>query len=113
MNVPSTIMHSESFNEEGLLIDIELSEVALKISKLTFGWNNHSEPINEAHELLNIVRKLSLDISEYEQKIGSNLSDYQRNKIYDSMNDIEKLIPHMKNKIKIPEKTESVLIKDN
>jgi len=113
MNLSFTIMHSDGFNEEGLLIDIELSEVALKISKLTFGWNNHSEPIKEAHKLLNIVRKLSLNISEYEQKISFNLSEYQRNKIYDSMEDVEKLIPYMKNKIKIPEETESVLIKDN
>ncbi len=92
-------MHAEKFDEEGLLKDIELSELALKISKLTFGWNNHSDPVKEAHTFLDHVRKLSIEISEYEQRIGSNLSEYQRNKIYNSMEDLEKLISYMKNKI--------------
>ena len=92
-------MHAEKFDEEGLLKDIELSELALKISKLTFGWNNHSDPVKEAHTFLNRVRQLSMEISEYEQRMGSNLSEYQRNKIYNSMEDLEKLISYMKNKI--------------
>ena len=40
-----------------------------------------------------------MEISEYEERIGSNLSEYQRNKIYNSMEDLEKLISYMKNKI--------------
>ncbi|MBI3254894.1 MAG: hypothetical protein HYZ55_03250 [Nitrosarchaeum sp.] len=101
-------MHSENFDEEGLLKDIQLSELSLKISKLTFQWNNHSEPIKEAHRLLDEVRKYSLEISEYDHRIGSKLSDYQRNKIYNSMEDLEKLIPYMKNKIKPSEILENI-----
>lgn len=56
-----------------------------------------------------MVRKLSLDISDYDQRLGSNLSEYQRNKIYTSMDELEKLIPYMKNKIKISESLENIL----
>jgi undecaprenyl pyrophosphate synthase len=90
----------EYLDEEGLLKVMQLSELSLKISKLTFNWNNFSDPNKEAHELMNMVRKFSLDISEYEQRMGSKLSEDQRNIIYNSMEDLEKLIPYMKNKIK-------------
>jgi len=106
-------MQTGNFDEEGLLKDMELSELALKISKLTFGWNNHLDPIKESQKLLDIVRKLSLEISEYEQRMGPNLSEYQRNKIYNSMEDVENLIPYMKNKIKPQERLENILNKDN
>ena len=106
-------MQKGKFDEEGLLKDIELSELALKISKLTFGWNNHSNPIKESQKILDIVRKLSLEISEYEQRMGPNLSEYQRNKIYNSMEDVENLIPYMKNKIKPQERLKNILNKDN
>lgn len=102
-------MHSENFDEEGLLKDIQISELSLKISKLTFQWNNHSEPIKEAHRLLDDVRKYSLEISEYDHRMGSKLSEYQRNKIYNSMEDLEKLIPYMKNKIKPSEILENIV----
>ncbi|TAK21068.1 MAG: hypothetical protein EPO37_03750 [Nitrosarchaeum sp.] len=102
-------MHSENFDEEGLLKDIQLSELSLKISKLTFQWNNHSEPVKEAHRLLDEVRKYSLEISEYDHRMGSKLSEYQRNKIYNSMEDLEKLIPYMKNKIKPSEILENIV----
>ncbi|MDO8640016.1 MAG: hypothetical protein Q7R33_00560 [Nitrosarchaeum sp.] len=92
-------------DEEGLLKDIQLSELSLKISKLTFGWNNYSDPVKEAHRLMNMVRKFSLDISEYEQRMGSKLGEYQRNIIHNSMDDLEKLIPYMQNKIKPSENT--------
>ncbi len=46
-------MGSERLDEEGLLKNIQLSELALKISKLTFGWNNHVEPEKEAQILMN------------------------------------------------------------
>jgi len=106
-------MQSGKFDEEGLLIDIELSELALKISKLTFGWNNHSDPIKESQKHMDTVRKLALEISEYEQRMGSDLSEYQRIKIYRSMEDVENLIPYMKNKIKPHERLEKILNTDN
>jgi hypothetical protein len=95
----SIFMDSGNFDEEGLLKNIQLSELALKMSKHTFGWNNHSDPVKKAHELMSEVRKLSLEISEYDQRMGSALGEYQRNIIYNSMEDLENLISHMKNKI--------------
>ena len=105
--------NSENFDEEGLLKKIQLSELALKISKLTFGWNNHSDPVKVANGLMDKVGKLSLEISEYDQRIGSKLSEYQRNIIYNSMEELEKLIPYMKNKIKPTESLETVDQTDN
>jgi len=99
-------MGSERLDEEGLLKNIQLSELALKISKLTFGWSNHMEPEKEAQVLMSEVRKCSLEISEYEQRMGSSLGEYQRNVIYNSMEELEKLIPYMKNKIKPAESLE-------
>jgi undecaprenyl pyrophosphate synthase len=96
-------------DEEGLLKDIRLSELSLKISKLTFGWNNYSDPVKEAHRLMNMVRTFSLDILEYEQRMGSKLGEYQRNIIHNSMDDLEKLIPYMQNKIKPSESTVQIL----
>jgi len=92
-------MDSEYFDEEGLLKIIQLSKLSLKISKLTFGWNNHSDPVKEALRFMDEVQKCSLEISEYEHRMGSKLSEYQRNKIYNSMEELEKLIPNMENKI--------------
>ncbi len=105
-------MQSGNFDEEGLLKDMELSEIALKISKLTFGWNNYTDPEKESQRLLNRVRKLSLEISDYEHRMGTNLSEYQRNKIYNSMEDLQNLIPFMKNKIVSYESSEDILNKD-
>ena len=45
-------------------------------------------------------QKLFLEISEYEQRMGSKLNEYQRNKIDNAVEDLGKLIPYMKNKIK-------------
>ena len=112
----ATFMNSQPFDEEGLLKVIQLSELSLKISKLTFGWNNYSDPIKEADRLMDEYRKCSLELSEYEQRMGSKLSEFQRNKIYNSMEDLEKLIPYMKNKIKptespeIPDHTDDSLV---
>ena len=105
-------MKPGSFDEEGLLKEMEISELALKISKLTFGWKNHSNPAKEALSILNRVRKLSLEISDYEHRMGSELSEYQRNKIYNSMEDLQNLIPFMKNKIESYESSENILNKD-
>ncbi len=89
----------QEIDEEGLLKNMEISELALKISKLTFGWNNHSDPINQAHKLMKEVQRISLEVSEYEDRMGSRLSDYQRNLIYNSIEEVEKLIPYLKKKI--------------
>jgi len=104
----SLTRNSENIDEEGLLKNIQLSELALKISKLTFGWNNHSDPIKEACGVMDEVRKLSLEISEYEQRMGPNLNESQRNQIEIGMEELEKLIPYMKNKIKPTESLEIV-----
>jgi len=100
---------TENFDEEGLLKDIQVSELAVKITKLTFKWNNYSSPIKEAHGLMDNVRKLSLEILEYEHRMDSKLSEYQRNIIYNSMEDLGKLIPSLKNKIKHYESLENIV----
>ncbi len=97
------------FDEEGLLKDIQISELALKITKLTFKWNGYSAPVKEAHRLMDDVRKLSIEISEYEHRMGSKLGEYQRNIIYNSMEDLGKLIPYLKNKIKHYESLENLV----
>jgi len=106
-------MKPDKFDEEGLLKEMEISELSLKISKLTFGWNNYTDPEKESQTLLNRLRKLSLEISDYEHRMGKNLSEYQRNKIYNSMEDLQNLIPYMKNKIISYESSENILNKDN
>ena len=102
---------STSFMERywscGLLKVIQVSELALKITKLTFKWNDFLAPVKEAQRLMEDVQKLSIEISEYEHRMGSKLSDYQRNIIYNSMEDLEKLIPYLKNKIKHYESLEN------
>jgi len=101
-------MDSQKIDEEGLLKNIQISELVLKITKLTFGWNNHADPVTNANELMNDVRKLSLEIAEYEQRMGSALGEYQRNIIYNSMEELQSAIPYMKNKIKPAESLETV-----
>jgi len=93
-------MVSEKFDEECLLKVIHAFELSEKITKLTWNWNNYSDSIIQAHELMNEGQKLFVEISEYEQRMGSNLSMYQKNKINEAVDDLGKLIPYMKNKIK-------------
>ena len=57
-------------------------------------------------------QKLFLEISEYEQRMGSKLSKYQRDKIDDAIVDLGKLIPYMKNKIKPYESLENSQLKN-
>ena len=92
-------MAIENFDEECLLKDINCSKLSAAITKLTFSWNNNSNPVKEAHELMDRYRKLSLEILEYEQRMGSKLSENQRNKLDNSMEDLAKVIPYMENKI--------------
>ena len=93
-------MNAENFDEEGLLKVIKTFELSEEITRLNWNWNNYSDPIKEAHELMDKGQKLFLEISEYEQRMGSKLSKYQRNKIDNAIEDLGKLIPYMKNKIK-------------
>jgi len=91
---------TENFDEEGLLKVIKTFELSEEITRLNWNWDNYSNPVKEAHELMGKGQKLFLEISEYEQRMGSKLSKYQRNKIDNAVEDLGKLIPYMKNKIK-------------
>jgi len=99
---------TENFDEEGLLKVIKTFELSEEITKLNWNWNNYSDPIKDAHELMGKGQKLFLEISEYEQRMGSKLSMYQRNKIDNALEDLGKLIPYMKNKIKPYQSLENV-----
>lgn len=96
---------SEYFDEEGLLKVIKIFELSGEISKLNWGWSNHPDPIRRAHELMDKGQKLYVEISEYEQRIGSKLGMQQKKNIEDAMEEMGKLIPYMKNKIKPTELT--------
>lgn len=100
---------TENFDEEGLLKVIKTFELSEEITKLNWNWNNRSDPVKEAHELMNRCQKLFLEISEYEQRMGSKLSTYQKNKIEDAMIDLGKLVPYMKNKIRPYESLEKTI----
>ncbi len=106
-------MVSEKFDEECLLKVIHAFELSEKITKLTWNWNNYSDPIKDAHELIAKSQKLFVEISEYEQRMGSKLSEYQKNKIFSAIEDLGKLIPYIKNKIKPTESLEMVDKTDN
>lgn len=45
-------MRYRDFEEEGLLKLIKISELSEEISKLNWNWNNYSNPIKDAHELM-------------------------------------------------------------
>jgi hypothetical protein len=91
---------TEYFDEEGLLKVIKIFELSEEITKLNWSWNDRSDPVKKAHELMDKGQKLFLEISEYEQRIGSKISMQQRKNIEDAIEDLGKLIPYMKNKIK-------------
>ena len=93
-------MDSENFGEEGRLIVIKAFELSEAITRLNWNWNNCSDRIKQAHELMEKSQKLFLEISEYEQRMGSKLSKYQKNKIDNAIENLGKLVPDMKNKIK-------------
>jgi len=99
---------TENFDEEGLLKVIKTFELSEEITRLNWNWDNYSNPVKEAHELMGKGQKLFLEISEYEQRMGSKLSKYQRNKIDNAVEDLGKLIPYMKNKIKPYQSLENV-----
>ncbi len=101
-------MGSEYFDEEGLLKVIRAFELSEAITKLNWNWNNYSDPIKESHEIISTSQKLLIEISEYEQRLGSKLSEKQKNQIYNSVEDLGKLISYIKNKIKPTGGLESV-----
>jgi len=96
-------MDSEYIDEEGLLKVIRAFELSEAITKLNWNWDSYSDAIKQAHELMEKSQKLFLEISEYEQRMGSKLSKYQKNKINSAVEDLGKLVPYMKNKIKSTE----------
>ena len=106
-------MDSENFDEEALLKVIKAFELSEAIARLNWNWNNYSNPIKDAHELMAKSQGLLLEISEYEQRIGSKLGKYQKNKIDREIEDLGKLIPYIKNKIKPTESLEIVDQTDN
>ena len=101
MELPYGREELENFDEECLLKVIKIFELSEEITKLNWSWNYRSDSVKEAHELMERGQKLFLEISEYEQRRGSKLGKYQRNKIDDAVVDLGELIPYMKMKIKI------------
>ena len=101
-------MGSEYFDEEGLLKVIKAFELSEAITKLNWNWNNFSNPIKEAHEIIYTSQKLLVEISEYEQRLGSKLTENQKNQINSAVEDLGKLISYIKNKIKPTESLELV-----
>ena len=93
-------MVAEKFDEEALLKVIHAFELSEKITKLTWNWDNYSDSVIQAHELMNEGQKLFVEIAEYRQRMGSNLNESQKNKLDEAVEDLGKLIPYMKNKIK-------------
>ncbi len=92
-------MAIENFDEEGLLKVIKTFELSEKITKLNWNWNNYSDSIKQAHELMSEGQKLFVEISEYEQRMGSKQIKYQKSKLDSSMEDLAKVIPYMEKKI--------------
>ena len=99
----------EYADEEGLLIVIKASELCGEIATLTWNWNNYSDPVKVAYELMDRVHKLFLEILEYDQRMGSKLNEYHKNKINNAIVDLRKLLPYMKNKIKPHESLEKLV----
>ncbi len=102
----SIFMDSEYFDEECLLKVLKATKLSGEILTLTWNWNNFSNPIKDAHEVMDKVQKLFSEIFEYEQRMGSKLSKYQINKIDNAIVELRKAIPHMENKIKPSESLE-------
>jgi len=55
------------------------------------------------------VQKLFLEIFEYEQRMDSELSKYQKNKIDNAIVELRKAIPYMENKITPTESLENLV----
>ncbi len=105
--------NSKNFDEEGLLKVIAATKLTGEVLTLTWNWNNLSDPVKQAHELMEKIQKLFLEIFEYEQRMCSELTKYQINKIDNAIVELRKAIQHMENKIKPPESLEIVDQSDN
>jgi len=92
-------MSPDNYDEEGLLKTIRAFEISAQITKLNWNWKNCLDPVKLAHVLVIQSQNLFLEISEYEQRMGSQLSEYQRKEIDKSVDNLVKLIPYIKNKI--------------
>jgi hypothetical protein len=90
----------EYLDEEGLVKLINIFELSREITKLNWGWNEHLDPLNKAHELMVKGQKLFLEISEYRQRMGTKISTRQRRDIEDEIEVMGKLISYLKDKIK-------------
>lgn len=90
---------TESFDEEGLLKIIKAHEISEEIVKLIWNWNNRPDPIKVTHEIMNKCQKFFLEISEYEQRMGSKLGIYQKDKINEAIVNLGELVSNLKNKI--------------
>lgn len=90
---------TEYNDEEGLILKIKSSELCLAVTKLTWNWKNYLEPINEGFELMDKISKLSIELSDYDQR--TKLSEYHRNKITNGIIDLETLLPFLKNKMEL------------
>ena len=106
-------MGSDYFDEEGLLKVIKAFEISEAITKLNWNWDSYSDAIKQAHELMEKSQKFFIEISEYEQRVGDKLTTYQKNKIHSAVEDLGKIVPYMKNKIKPTEILEIVNQNDN
>src|SRR5712692_43372 len=91
---------AEYFDEEGLLKVIKIFELCGEITKLIWNWNDRPDPVKTTHQLMDKGQKLFLEISEYEQRLGPKINVQQRQNIEDAIEDLGKLIPYMKDKIK-------------
>jgi hypothetical protein len=108
-------MDSEYYDEEGLLKVIQAAELSEAITRLNWNWDNYSNSIKEAHELIAKSQKLFVEISEYQHRLGSKLhrlgsklGKNQKEKISNSIEDLGRLIPYIKNKIRPTESLEIV-----
>jgi hypothetical protein len=101
-------MDSEYYDEEGLLKVIQAAELSEAITRLNCNWDNYSNSIKEAHELIAKSQKLFVEISEYQHRLGSKLGKNQKEKISNSIEDLGRLIPYIKNKIRPTENLEIV-----
>ncbi len=102
-------MSYENFDEEGLLKVIKATKLTGAVLTLTSNWNNYSDSIKQAHELMDKVQKMFLEIFEYEQRMDSELSKYQKNKIDNAIVELRKAIPYMENKITPTESLENLV----
>ena len=90
----------DHIDEEGLLKMIRFNELSRDITRLNWSWNDNSNSINKAQELVLREQRLFLEISEYKQRMGDKISPRQRKDIEDTIESIGKLVNYLKDKIR-------------